>query len=177
MHRTVEQFDVYKDEFVSLIREIERKMDQDQDASIEIKKCASLIPQLKMEARNACDARMNQDLMDIVEALKLQLESYEAQNNRNALLQSSSSTSSPFAAQKNTPTIQGPVETARSQNSRLLSVLQSLQETEQIAAGLSEDLGRQRETIQSTQNKTKAVKSALERGNGLLTTMQKRWFT
>ena len=180
-------FDLLKKNLDDLIHQVEDKLGArtPEDGSQEIKRCSSLLSKLEMEARGAPTPSLKQDLLDVVEALSFQLDTYHAQNERNLLLRydaqndrnpspgpQPSGSSAPRKKQMNET-----LETAHRQNSRLTSALQSLQETEQIAAGISGELGAQRDTLNLAHGNTKDARSNLKRGNELVKIMQKRWFT
>ena len=62
----------------------------------------------------------------------------------------------------------------RSQNETLANARSAIAEAEQVAMGITQELGSQRETINNTQQQTDEVISITERAQGLIQSMQRR---
>ena len=64
--------------------------------------------------------------------------------------------------------------TIRSQNETLLNARSAIAETEGVAMGITEDLSRQRETMNSAHGRVNEVSNMAERGDGILRGMLRR---
>ena len=64
---------------------------------------------------------------------------------------------------------------AQAQNDQLAQARRTLAETEQVAQGVTYDLGRQKETIAATQRKVDDVNADMGYANQLLTSMKSWW--
>ena len=64
--------------------------------------------------------------------------------------------------------------TVRSQNETLKNARSAIAETEGVAMGITEDLSRQRETMNSAHSRVNEVSEMAERGDGILRGMLRR---
>ena len=64
--------------------------------------------------------------------------------------------------------------TIRSQNETLLNARSAIAETEGVAMGITEDLSRQRETMNSAHGRVNEVSNMAEKGDGILRGMLRR---
>jgi hypothetical protein len=164
-------FDFYKEEFESLLRQIEQRLQSEEDASNLIDQCETLLPQLSMEARCAPDPALKQELLDTVNAYKVKFQSYKADNNRKELLASMP----PGADARYRERMMLPQDRVRQQNETIQNALQSLNETEQVATEIGQELSKNRETIENAQGNVNQVSSMAERAKGLLASMRRPW--
>ena len=165
-----ESFDQYREEFASLIQQIERRLLTNEDASDLLEQCKLLLPQLSMEARDVSDAAEKRELLDIVSAYKFQWESYKTQNDRQELMLNGPSN----ADERQRERMRLPLNQAQRQNETLEETLRRITETEQVARDISQELRNNRETIQHAHGNVNQVSSLAQRARGILTTMLKR---
>jgi len=64
----------------------------------------------------------------------------------------------------------------RKQNSQLQDALKSISESEQVAKEITNDLYRQRESLETTQSRLQQFSSVTEQAKGLLKSMNKPWW-
>jgi hypothetical protein len=165
-------FDLYKEEFESVLLQIEQRLQSEEDASDLIDQCATLLPQLSMEARGAPDPSLKQELLDTVGAYKVKFQSYKDENQRKELL----SSKPPGADARYRERNMLPQDRVRQQNQTIQNALQSLNETEQVATEIGQELSKNRETIENAQDNVDQVSSMAERANVLLVSMRRRWW-
>lgn len=163
----MESFDLYNNEFRSLVQQIEKRFHVKEDASDLVKQCEDILLQMRVEARVSPDESTKQERTDIFKACKMQLESYKTINEKQEIFLDSTVQKRRMVDQQD--------QLAR-QNERLRNALQSLNESEQIGVELNHELGKNRETIQRAQGKVDQVSSMTGEAKGLVTTMMKRWF-
>jgi hypothetical protein len=164
-------FDFYKEEFESVLRQIEQRLQSEEDASDLIDQCETLLPQFSMEARGAPDPSLKQELLDTVSAYKVKFQSYKAENKRKELLTSMP----PGADTRHRERMMLPQDRVRQQNQTIQNALHSLNETEQVATDIGQELSKNRETIENTHDNVNQVSSMAERAKGLLKSMKRRW--
>jgi hypothetical protein len=183
-----EGFDYWKDEYTSVIREIETALHEQKDTTELIEHASSILPNLALEARNVSSSKrpaLKRELMDIYKACKMQLETYQTLNEQKELFQLSSSnaTSSSSSSsvggtssgkrgqiQANT---QGQV---LKQNSQLQAALRSIKESEELAKEITSELHGQRETLETTKGRMSTMKDMTTHAKGLVKSISKPWW-
>jgi hypothetical protein len=81
-------FDVYKDEFTALLKQVEQKLKAEDDASDLIKKCGKLVSRMGVEAKRATsrdgdgDEALKTMLLQITKGYKFQLKAFKSKNDR-----------------------------------------------------------------------------------------------
>jgi hypothetical protein len=163
-------FDFYKEEFESVLLQIEQCLQSEEDASDLIDQCETLLPQLSIEARGAPDPCLKQELLDVVSAYKVKFQSYKDENKRKGLFASMP----PGADARYRERMMLPQDRVRQQNQTILNALQSVNETEQVAIEIGQELSKNRETIENAQDNVDQVSSMAERAKGLLMSMRRR---
>ena len=78
----MESFDLYNNEFRSLVQQIEKRFHVKEDASDLVKQCEDILLQMRVEARVSPDESTKQERTDIFKACKMQLESYKTINEK-----------------------------------------------------------------------------------------------
>ena len=222
------EFDRWREKFSSTIKEIEISISESNDATKLIRKATSILSNkmaLEIHNLNATDndndnsnndqSGLKQELMDIYNACKMQIETYKILNEQKEILfqnantntksksttmpsitgsssSSSSSSSSPSLPSSSSSSLlfgnsarnsvrdninantQGRV---RKQNSQLQDALRSINESEEIANEINQDLYRQRDTLETTQSRLQQFSSITGHAKGILKNMNKPWWT
>lgn len=177
-------FDEYNNEFRSLIRDIEKSLhatDGDNDDSSKatkisgtLRKCEELLLQMKVEARGAPGPSLKQELIDIYQACQMQLASYQTLNQQKYELfqehQSDGNGNDPRARLRATQ------DRVEAQNSQLENALRSIRETEEVAGGIGQELGRNRDSIQRAKGNVGTLSGMMDQANVHLKGMMKKWF-
>jgi ElaB/YqjD/DUF883 family membrane-anchored ribosome-binding protein len=161
-------FDLYREEFTSLVKQIEQRFHAEEDVSDLLSQCDELLPQMALEARGA-PFEWKQELRDILQACRMQLATYQSLNNQKDELFEN-------AKQKNNDGRMLPQDRVGRQNAQLEASLRSIRETEQVATEVSQELYRNRETLQSAQDNVGELSSMTEQAKGLLKSMSRKWF-
>jgi hypothetical protein len=165
-------FDLYKDEFSDLVKKIEERLHAEQDASDLLSQCEFLLPQMALEARSAPDDSLKQELVDILNACKMQLHTYKTLNNKMELLPTKSNTEDRTQRER----LQSSQDLASRQNAKLEGALRSIRETEEVAAEMNQELSKNRETLQNAQSNIGKMSSMTEEAKSLLGSMMRNWF-
>ena len=159
-------FAQYREEFSNLVKRIEQCLHNEEDASDLVSQCESLLPQMYIEARGAPRKALKQELMDVHNACKMQCQSYKTLNEKMELMSTKS----------NVARMHSSKDLAIQQNSRLEGALRSIRESEEVASEIRQELSRNRETLENTQNNIGKLSTMTEQADGLVTSMMKRWF-
>ena len=200
MSELKESFDLHRDEFKFHIAKIEERLhvddgadDGEEDKNIKskgtstedlLKNCEQMIGQMELEIRGTKDPIVKQDRKDLLQACKLQLLSYKTLEKQSRNISGGGGGKDggkkllwDEKTEKNylQQAMQIQDQVGR-QNSQLESSLQSIRETEQVAAEISQELGRNREKIQQSHQKVKSLNSMTEQANGLLESMSRPWY-
>jgi chromosome segregation ATPase len=167
-------FDQYNDEFRSLVRQIERRLHEAQDVSDLLHQCEEeLLPQMKIEARGAPNASLKQDLLDIYQACQMQLTSYKTLHDKAELFELHDKSTSAASHKDRMLSTRDQVS---SQNSQLENSLRSIRETEEVAAGITEELGRNRKSLENAHNNVGELSGMMTQANGHLKSVMRKWF-
>jgi hypothetical protein len=185
-----EGFDFWKDEFTSVVREIEAALHQQDDATELVQRASSILPNLVLEVRNVSnDPPLKQELMDIYRACKMQLETYQTLNEQKELFQLSRSTKNGTTTSRRDGNSSGGGSSSKreqieartqgrvaKQNSQLQAALRSLKESEEIAREITGELHQQRGTIQRAQGRMSTMKDMTQQAKGIVKSMNKKWW-
>jgi hypothetical protein len=172
-------FDLYREEFTSLVKQIEQRFHDNNDAEEDVvsdllSQCDELLPQMALEARNA-PLEWKQELRDMLQACRMQLATYKSLNN-----QKKKDGQLLFENAKQKENNDGrrmlPQDRVGRQNAQLEASLRSIRETEQVATEVSLELSRNRKTLQSAQDNVGKLSSMTEQAKGILESMSSRWF-
>lgn len=168
-------FDVYKSEFVSTTEQIKSRIQSKNDNADEIDEMfeqgGDLVKQMGLEARGMDDAAVKRDLLAKVKEHKAQLASLRTEYERAALLKVDNNN---YTNSGNSSSMVDSQSTVRSQNETLLNARNAIAETEGVAMGITEDLSRQRETMNSAHGRVNEVSEMAEKGDGILRGMLRR---
>ena len=226
------EFDRWREKFSSTIKEIEISISESNDATKLIRKATSILSNkmaLEIHNLNVTDndndnsnndqSGLKQELMDIYNACKMQIETYKILNgqkeilfqNANTNTKSKSTTmssvtgSSSLSSPSSSPSLPSSSSSSsssssllfgnsarnsvrdninantqgrvRKQNSQLQDALRSINESEEIANEINQDLYRQRDTLETTQSRLQQFSSMTGHAKGVLKNMNKPWWT
>eukprot|EP00984_Skeletonema_dohrnii_P018552 scaffold8683_cov79-Skeletonema_dohrnii-CCMP3373.AAC.10 len=133
-----------------------------------LKQGEDLVKQMGLEARGMDDAVVKRDLLSKVKEYKAQLANLRTEYELATLIKVDNdnyNTSSSIVDARST---------VRSQNETLLNARSAIAETEGVAMGITEDLSRQRETMNSAHGRVNEVSDMAEKGDGILRGMLRR---
>ncbi|KAK1739459.1 vesicle transport v-SNARE VTI1 family protein [Skeletonema marinoi] len=168
---TTSSFDAYKSEFLSTMEQIKSKLQSKNnvdEVDEMLKQGEDLVKQMGLEARGMDDAVVKRDLLSKVKEYKVQLANLRSEYDFATLTKVDNdnyNTSSSIVDARST---------IRSQNETLLNARSAIAETEGVAMGITEDLSRQRETMNSARGRVNEVSNMAERGDGILRGMLRR---
>jgi glutamate-1-semialdehyde aminotransferase len=133
---------------------------------------ATLLQTMTIEARCLDDPDKKDEWKQRIQLYKRQLETVQS-NNREYLFSKHEN-----ATTNNTTTTRSDDTTrlALLQNERLQAARRSVQETEEIAAGIVDELTSNRATLESSRNRTTELRELTQQADGLLTNMLKPWW-
>jgi len=230
------EFDRLREKFSSIIKEIEITISESNDATKLIRKATSILSnKMSLEIhnlnnvtdndndnsnKNNVQSGLKQELMDIYNACKMQIETYKILNEQKEILfqnantksttttttamssvtasssssslpptssslpasSSSSSSSSLLFGNSARNSVRDNINAntqgrVRKQNSQLQDALRSINESEEIANEINQDLYRQRETLETTQSRLQQFSSMTGHAKGILKNMNKPWWT
>ena len=188
-------FDTYEEEFQPLTSQIQRQLGQlgmhdekENDILQLFSQCDSILLNMSIEARN--NEEEKEELLSRLKLYKIQLQSFkkhyrETKGETKTDLQreqrfAPNHPSSAVNKASNSRTTKEDLLTTRlqvnQQNATLERARQSMADTEETAAAISEELHRNRETIERSQNKVADFSGLTNDANRILSRMKKRWF-
>ena len=167
---TVERnaFDGYHEEFCELFLQLQVSLQQQHSLTKEqqlslFQQCQDLIKLMATEARLLSDASLKQDLLAQVKACESQLAAWLKQS----LLLARGSSQPAATEQKQHLLLQ-------QQHATLERALQSVHGTEEVAEGVTNELGQNRDKIQTTQARVQQWSGLVEQAGMILNSMTKR---
>lgn len=183
-------FDVYHDEFRSLIREIEECLHESsssqggqssspRDLGRLLRQCEELLLQMKVESRGAPGSSLKRELMDIYQACQMQLASYQTlHSKRDELFAAAAAAPGSHSMDSRNPKnrLLATRIHVESQNLVLEGALRSIRETEELAGEIGQELGRNRETLQRAHGNVGKLSGMMDQANGHLKGMMRKWF-
>mmetsp|Transcript_18651 Transcript_18651/g.27695 ORF Transcript_18651/g.27695 Transcript_18651/m.27695 type:complete len:180 (-) Transcript_18651:99-638(-) len=164
-------FDVYNSELLSTMEQIKSRLQSKnnvEEVDEMLKQGEDLAKQMGLEARGMDDAVVKRDLLSKVKEYKAQLANLRSAYELATLTKVDNdnyNTSSSIVDARST---------VRSQNETLLNARSAIAETEGVAMGITEDLSRQRETINSAHGRVNEVSEMAEKGDGIVRGMLRR---
>mmetsp|Transcript_22791 Transcript_22791/g.25384 ORF Transcript_22791/g.25384 Transcript_22791/m.25384 type:complete len:210 (+) Transcript_22791:44-673(+) len=190
------EFDRWKEKFSSTIQQIEKSLTESNDATKLIRKAYSILSnKMASEIKKFSDSNnhqqaIKQDLVDIYSACNMQIDTYKilneqkeilfqneiASTNETVTLSRSSITPSSYDNNIRDNVNANTQGRVRKQNSQLQDALKSISESEQVAKEITNDLYRQRESLETTQGRLQQFSSVTEQAKGLLKSMNKPWW-
>mmetsp|Transcript_25605 Transcript_25605/g.40205 ORF Transcript_25605/g.40205 Transcript_25605/m.40205 type:complete len:186 (-) Transcript_25605:225-782(-) len=176
MSTTSSSFDVYKSEFVSTTEQIKSRIQSKNDNADEeidemFQQGEDLLKQMGLEARGMDDATVKRDLLAKVKEYKAQLANLRTEYESAALLKLDNNISNNSGSSSS---IIDSRCTVRSQNETLRNARNAIAATEGVAMDITEDLSRQRETMNSAHGRVNEVSEMAEKGDGILRGMLRR---
>mmetsp|Transcript_13879 Transcript_13879/g.28648 ORF Transcript_13879/g.28648 Transcript_13879/m.28648 type:complete len:208 (-) Transcript_13879:60-683(-) len=176
-------FQRYEDEFQSLTRQIQASFDEggfkdeetpDMETSpVEcLDQCDSLLQQMALEARSVPNATLKRDLLAKTRGYKNELKKLRDEDNKRSLMSSARGNGSSNDAHRERMRQQQ--EMLQNQNSMLDSARRTLQETEQVALEIGDELSNNRSTIESASGRIRQVTSLAGRARRVVASMNQR---
>ena len=177
-------FQRYDDEFQSLCRQVKASFDEggfrDEETGetaenpVEcLDQCEELLQQMALEARSVPDASLKREPLNKVRSYKSELKTLRDEDNKRSLLSSArgNGTGSHTEHQERMRQQQ---EMLQNQNKTLDSARRVLQETEQVALEITDELGHNRATIESASGRIRNVTSLAGRARRIVASMNQR---
>ena len=168
-----DQFQEYYQEFCSILKKV---LDGDGSSDDDLQECTTLLQQMKLEARGRDD---EDELMERIKLYRSQLKSIkEKQSQRDTLFARTTTqptTTTSINSQHHEKLAHAEASLHYQQDS-LERARRTLAETEEVAAATLDELQTQRETLQSTREKTDALSSLTRSANGIISNMSKPWW-
>lgn len=161
-----EAFEAYAEEFASVMEQVTRStvVQDDQHWQL-LQQCQELLQQMAVEARNIEDAPIKRQCLDRHKVCKSQWQTAKWQAEQTALLHSKNHAKVPDAA-----------DSLARQNFVLAQAARSIQETEDVASGITANLAEHRETLERTRTNVKEVRSMTSTANQIATNLLKPWW-
>jgi hypothetical protein len=169
-------FERYDSEFSSLMDQVRTSLDQNPPGSLTrnlLQQCDDLIQQMALEARGVSDAAAKRELLQLVRTYKSEWQQAREQSDKQGLLQGAAgnglndTSNSRNYLQKNEDSL-------HSQNDTLERARRTMQETEQVALEITEELGNNREKLMSAHGRVKEVGGMTGRAKRILAAMSQR---
>jgi vesicle transport through interaction with t-SNAREs protein 1 len=178
-------FQRYDEEFKSLTKQVKASLeesansqsDQDEESANNpsnlISQCDELLQQMALEARSVPDAALTRELLGQVRTYKAELQSLKDEHNKQSLLASARGRAGENSSQQRERLLQQQ-DMLKNQNSQLESARRVLQETEQVALEIGEELSNNRATIESAHGRVRQVTSLTGRARRIVQSMNQR---
>jgi len=167
---STEAFNEYYQEYCSLMQQIASTTDHS-ERDILLKQCSDVLQQMAVEARSL-ENPAKTELLERVRLYKSNLQAIQEKSKRELLFADSTKTRPDAKLEKQ---LQENEDVLGRQNETLGRALHSLQETEQVGLEITEELDRNRATIESTHESVREISSMNARANEILTSMSKWW--
>jgi len=169
-------FERYDDEFSELLVQIERSLEEDPPSVYSenlFQQADDLIKQMALEARSVPDASLKRALLEKVRQLKTKLASLQSQSEKAGLFRTSSNNNGNGSREKRL-LLQQTEDTLAQQNDTLERARRTMQETEQVALEITEELGNNREKLVSAHGRVREVSGMTGRARRILQSMNQR---
>ena len=180
-------FQRYVEEFKSLQRQIQSSLDDPLSladdlengggqTSDNLSQCDELLQQMALEARSSPDAGQKKELLAKVKSYKSDLKGLKDDYNKKSLMAGSRDLNGGGAGSgsQHKERLLKQQEMLNGQNSKLDSAMRVLQETEQVALEITEELGNNRATIESAHGRVRQVSSLTGRARRIVGSMSQR---
>ncbi|KAL7580252.1 hypothetical protein ACA910_012989 [Epithemia clementina (nom. ined.)] len=164
-------FDRYDEEFKEMTDQIQKSLDEEPPSPYTrnlLQQCNDLLKQMALEARTLKQPALIQRVKDYKSKHYQLVQQFE----RDSLLAGQSSNVG--ASRSHQERMKQTEDMLSNQNETLERSLRSIQETEQIAMEITEELSNNRETLMSAHGRVKDVSSLTGRARRLLNTMTAR---
>jgi predicted RND superfamily exporter protein len=169
-------FERYDDEFSSIMEQIRTSLAQQPPSTLTrnlLKQCDDLIQQMALEARSVSDAAVKRTLLQKVRTYKTEWQTVSEQSEKQGLLEGAAGTGGGDNSNSR-QYLQKNEDTLHSQNDTLERARRTMQETEQVALEITEELGNNREKLMSAHGRVKEVGGMTGRARRILFAMSKR---
>ena len=177
-------FQRYDDEFQSLTRQVRASFDEggfkdEETADLPIntveciEQCEDLLQQMALEARSVPDASLKRQLLTKVRSYKGELQTLKDEDNKRSLM-SSARGNGGNSSDEHRERMRQQQEMLQNQNKTLDSARRVLQETEQVALEITDELASNRATIESASGRIREVSSMAGRARRILVSMNQR---
>mmetsp|Transcript_15010 Transcript_15010/g.34355 ORF Transcript_15010/g.34355 Transcript_15010/m.34355 type:complete len:212 (+) Transcript_15010:152-787(+) len=180
-------FQRYEDEFQNLTRRITASFGadeggyKDEEDSGEfssspsecLEQCDELLQQMALEARSSPNPSMKRDLLGKVRSYKKELQALKDEDNKRSLMVSARGNGGGNSSEHR-ERMRQQQEMLQNQNNTLDSARRVLQETEQVALEIGEELSSNRATIESAQGRIRSVTSLAGRAKRVVASMNAR---
>ena len=169
---STDTFDEYFQEYCSLMQQIATTTDDEEHENL-LRQCSDVLQQMALEARSL-ENPTKTELLERVKLYKSNLKALQEKSKRDRLFADSKAKTAGTDIRLERQLRQNE-ERVTGQNETLERALHSLQETEQVGLEITEELDRNRATIESTHENVHQVSSMNARANQILTSMTKWW--
>jgi hypothetical protein len=166
-------FERYDDEFQTLKHQIETSLSDDprsQFTTNRLQQCEDLVKQMALEARSVSDSSLKRDLLAKQRTYKTQYQALQQQYEREGLLGQNGASDNA----QNERLLKSNQASLAMQNETLERARRTMQETEAVALEITEELGHNRETLQSAHGRIREVGGLTGRAKRVLTQMNQR---
>lgn len=166
-------FERYDDEFSELVKQIERSLEEEPPSGYSenlFQQADDLIKQMALEARSVSDASLKRDLLAKVRTLKGELSTLRSKSEKRGLFTGGAAAKSDqekLLLKKNEDML-------TNQNDTLERARRTMEETEQVALEITEELGNNREKLMSAHGRVREVSGLTGRARRILTSMNQR---
>jgi len=177
-------FQRYDDEFQSLTRQVRASFNEGGFKDEEVgdigenpveclNQCDDLLQQMALEARSVPDANLKRELLARVRSYKTELKKIRDDDNKRSLMSSARGAGS-SSDDQHRERMQQQQDMMHNQNKTLDSARRVLQETEQVALEITDELSSNRATIESAHGRVRQVTSLAGRARGVVRSMNAR---
>jgi hypothetical protein len=169
-------FERYDDEFSSIMEQIRTSLAQHPPSTLTrnlLKQCDDLIQQMALEARSVSDAAVKRTLLQKVRTYKSEWQTVSEQSEKQGLLEGANGAGGGDTSNSRNY-LQKNEDTLHSQNDTLERARRTMQETEQVALEITEELGNNREKLMSAHGRVKEVGGMTGRARRILYAMSQR---
>jgi len=178
-------FQRYDDEFQSLTRQVRASFHEEGgfhdeevgdigESPVEcLNQCDDLLQQMALEARGVPDANLKRELLARVRSYKTELKQIRDEDNKRSLMSSARGAGS-SSDEQHRERMRQQQDMLHNQNKTLDSARRVLQETEQVALEITDELSSNRATIESAHGRVRQVTSLAGRARGVVRSMNAR---
>jgi vesicle transport through interaction with t-SNAREs protein 1 len=168
-------FQRYDDEFKSLTQHVQESLQEFEDeesgqTGALLSQCDELLQQMALEARSVGEAGLKRELLKQVRTCKSELQALKDDHNKQSLMSSARSGSGSSHRER----LLQQQDSLTKQNSQLDNARKVLEETEQVAMEIGEELSHNRETIESSHGRIRQVTSLTGRARRVVQSMSRR---
>jgi hypothetical protein len=170
-------FERYDDEFSSLMDQIRTSLAQHPPGTLTrnlLQQCDDLIQQMALEARSVSDSNVKRTLLQKVRTYKSEWQTVSEQSEKQSLLEGAAGSGGNGSNGSGRQYLQKNEDTLHQQNDTLERARRTMQETEQVALEITEELGNNREKLMSAHGRVKEVGGMTGRARRILYAMSQR---